>query len=139
MSTTQAQILAIEPGSIRVSVVEQSACGGCRSKSACGVGTVREIPVDEQTLKTLQIGDPVELILPTSVTLGLATLLYLPPALGFFAGMVIGNLFFSGDAIALVGGVLGLILGFALTWAINRLKQMQKTITIGVVSRRNAG
>ena len=137
MSNTQARILSIEPHSIRVSVAEQSACGGCRSKSACGVGTIREIPVDNQTLESLRIGDQVELKLPTSITLGLAALLYLPPALGFLLGMAFSSLISDNEAIALACGVIGLALGFTLTWAINRLKRSKNGWAIEVINRSN--
>lgn len=137
MSITQVRIVSIETRAIRVSVAEQSACGGCRSKSACGVGTVREIPVDDQTLESLRIGDQVELKLPTSITLGLAALLYLPPALGFLLGMAFSSLISDNEAITLAGGVIGLALGFTLTWAINRLKRSKNGWAIEVINRSN--
>lgn len=137
MSITQARIVSIETRAIRVSVAEQSACGGCRSKSACGVGTVREIPVDNQTLESLRIGDQVELKLPTSITLGLAALLYLPPALGFLLGMAFSSLISDNEAITLAGGVIGLALGFTLTWVINRFKRSKNGWAIEVINRSN--
>lgn len=130
MSITQARVVSIEARSIRVSVAEQSACGGCRSKSACGVGTIREIPVKEQIIKQLKIDDQVELTLPTAVTLGLACLLYLPPVFGFLLGMASGAYYYGSDALTLTGGVSGLIAGFLLTWGITKTTKTAGTIEV---------
>lgn len=137
MSNTQARILSIAPSAIRVSIAEQSACGSCRSKSACGVGTVRNIEVDKQKLEELKVGDHVELILPTAVTLGLACLLYLPPTFGFLLGMGLSNYGYGSDTISLLGGILGLMAGFALTWAITRFNKNTRKIHILTVTRND--
>jgi sigma-E factor negative regulatory protein RseC len=115
MSTAQARVVAIDDHSVQLSVAEQSACGGCRSKSACGVGTTRDLPVDEETRQRLRIGDQVEVSMPTTLTLSLALMLYLPPVAGFIGGMLLAGALDSGDSAMLCCAVMGLIGGFALT------------------------
>lgn len=121
MSTAQGRIVSIEGNSVKLRIAEQSACGSCHSKSACGVGSTREIHVDDFTRGRLRQGDKVELVMPGSLTLGLAAALYVPPAVGFLLGMVGVAGLGAGDGFALLGGFAGLATGMIASRLLARL------------------
>lgn len=119
MSTAQGRVLAIGPHSIQLSMTEQSACGNCHSRKACGAGSTRELAADAQTLGELRVGDQVELHMHTGAALGLALLLYAPPAIGFVAGILLASAADARDAVCFVAGVAGLAAGFVVTRALS--------------------
>jgi sigma-E factor negative regulatory protein RseC len=133
MSTAQARVVSIEAHSVKVSVAEQSACGGCRSKSACGVGTTREVPVDTPLLARLHVGDQVEIQMPTGLTLRLVTLIYAPPIAGFMLGILLSSLASASDGQSLASGVLGLAAGFVVTRLASRLANLQANPEIRIL------
>ena len=133
MSIAQARVVSIEADSVKLSIAEQSACGGCRSKSACGAGSTRDVAIDDSIRQRLRIGDQVEFMMPTSLTLRLALMLYLPPPTGFLVGIILCGLAGGSESASFGAGVLGLAAGFLASRWMSRFVKDQTSPEIRIL------
>lgn len=99
--------------------VDKGGCGRCHEKGGCGGQSLtqafcsgpRRYRVDNDI--GAQPGDSVRVAVAAGTLRRGANLAYGMPVLGLIGGAVIGNLF-AGDVGAIAGGLLGLIVAFAL-------------------------
>ena len=116
-----ATVVALDVESVWVETQRQGTCGACSARSGCGQGLMNQMmPGREHFIRALiepqyrgrvAIGDRVSISISDDVVLSASVIVYLVP-LGFMiAGFLGGNALFSGDAGALGGGFLGLLLG----------------------------
>lgn len=122
----------LEDGYAMVSVKRQSACGGnCKSCGACMYS--RTLVVKAKNSVCADVGDEVVIKSKSSDVLGLAALVYLLPLVTLFAGYMLGGLAAQSEAVPIIGGLLGLCLGVALTVFISKRRKTNDTVGVEII------
>lgn len=92
----------------KVKLMRDSACGSC---GACQMGDEsKEVFLMARNEPSAEIGDIVEVSMPTSGILSAAFIMYVIPLLSLFVGIVLGSVLFKGDNGELFTALLGLVL-----------------------------
>lgn len=121
MITEYADVLEVQSRRVKVSIRNSSGCGSCSAKAGCGNGILDSllnpkrlmwIDSDETLSSKLNIGDEIQIGVEEGAFVRNALSLYFVPVLTFIAGAAIGYQFQT-EAISILGGIAGLILGSA--------------------------
>lgn len=116
---TRAQVLDVRAGAVRLRVADSGGCGRCDEPGGCRALRITDafgLPRNEFVLPStlaLQVGDEVSIRIAEGSALKAALASYGLGALLLIGGAALGQLSAGtdgGDAAALVGGVLGLLL-----------------------------
>lgn len=113
MKAQPTRILAIEGNRLTIAVDAPAACGGCRSKSACGNGDGRthQIEVAADLARRLRTGDQVSVTIADGATMRAIVAAYLLPLGGLLAGIAAGSAFVLPDIAIVLCGSSGLFSG----------------------------
>ena len=117
-------IVALDGDSVWVETQRQGTCNACSANRGCGQGLMnRLLPGRAHYVRALctpdlpqalAIGDRVEISVPQNLLLKSSALVYLLPLILLLAGTLSGSQVWPGDPGAILGGALGLSLGFGL-------------------------
>lgn len=126
MLTETGRVVAVENDSLWVETIRKSTCGDCAARKGCGHGLmnslgdgsrgyIRVLP-GEAGLEDCRIDDEVVISIPEEVILRGSLVAYLVPVASMLAGALAAVQWLPGpqDALAAVGCVAGLALGFGL-------------------------
>lgn len=124
MIQTRAVIIRLEGNDALVESMQGGGCGNCDREGGCGSGKLAQLFGSEprrfrvRNDSNAQVGAVVEVNLPDGMLLHSALLIYLLPLVLLTAGAVVGMQWSydeaSRDAHAAIGGLAGLVLGFAI-------------------------
>lgn len=132
MTIERARVISIEPasgdesGALWVEIFQQSTCGSCEAKGACGQGVLSRwlsrgshsirVLCDKGQADLFTVGQWVDIGVPDGVVLKASLMAYLLPLLSMIVvAAVFDSLFqYGGDLFALIGGIVGFIAGLAL-------------------------
>ena len=120
MIETTARVVSTDNGTILVEPSNESSCGSCKSRSACGVsglgkyfsGNRKAIEVHCDT--GVRTGDELQLSMSEGDMLKSGLLAYLLPSVLALIGAGIGASLALGDAVAVLGAALGVAVGLLL-------------------------
>ncbi len=120
MIETTARVVSSDNGTVMVEASTQSGCGGCQSRSVCGVsglgkyfsGNRKAIPV--QCDASVRAGDELQLSMSEGDMLKAGLLAYLLPSVLALVGAGIGASLGQGDVAAVLGATVGIALGLLL-------------------------
>jgi sigma-E factor negative regulatory protein RseC len=133
MIATTARVVSISNGTAQINPTTTSGCGGCKSRSSCGVSglgkyfsnTRKSIEVSCDT--SIRAGDELQLSMSESDLLKAGLLVYLLPVVLSLVGAGVASSMGFGDIGAVLGMTLGFISGFLLArlsgWAPNLVAQ----------------
>lgn len=117
MIEQEARVTAVQGDQAQVSIVSQSACGGCAAKSGCGTSVIASLfPQRQQQLRVTNShhakpGDRVLIGLPESGLQRASLLLYGVPLLGLLGGALAGQHWGGSELQSILGGLLGASIG----------------------------
>lgn len=127
MTVEKARVIAVEPatglehGALWVETFQQSTCGSCEVKGACGQGVLGKwlgrgshcirVLCDKGQADLFAVGQWVEIGVPDGVVLKASLMMYILPLFGLLAGAIAFEGFFGGDLMSIVGGISGFISG----------------------------
>lgn len=111
-------VVAVSNGQIEVEIQQQSTCGGCNAKSACGTNLISSL-LSRQRRMTFEntidaeVGDAVTLSIDEKDVVSASINLYLFPLLGLIAGAIVLDTLarFVGmqqELFQILGGLLGI-------------------------------
>ena len=120
--TEKATITEINDEIATLSCGDASGCTSCAAHGVCGGGEERKFDAWNANKLDLQIGDKVEVLLPTGKTIGSAFMVMIFPLLLFFllfyaAGKFLDN---PGEGIQVLFGLAGIAAGFGFNFLLNR-------------------
>lgn len=120
MISAPVRVIAIADGRAQVEPTGQSGCGGCASRSVCGVSGLAKYfaggrrPVEVQCASGVREGDELQLQMEEGDLLRAGMLAYLLPSLFAVGGAAVATLAGYGDAGAVLGALLGVTAGLLL-------------------------
>lgn len=123
MIETSARVVSTQNGAVLVEPSSESGCGGCKSRSSCGVSGLGKYfsnhrkAIEVQCDAGIREGDELQLSMSESDLLKAGLLVYLLPSVLSLVGAGIAASLGWGD----VGAVLGAGVGFALGFLLARL------------------
>ena len=125
MIATKVRVVSNRDGELLVEALEQSGCGGCGSRSVCGVsGLARHFsgnrkPVALSCNASARPGEEMQLQMSEGDLLKAGLMAYLVPSVFALAGASLMSLAGLGDALAALGAFAGVLLGLLLMRAFN--------------------
>ena len=140
------RVVAVEAaqGALWVETIRQSTCGSCAAKQGCGHGLLNRIADGRSgyvrvlsgavAAERCAVNDQVRISIPEQVILRGSMLVYMLPLLLMLAGAASADLLWSGSgqAVAMVGAIVGLAMGFALVrwhaWRHRQDTDLQPTV-----------
>lgn len=113
MKAQPTRIVAIEGNRLTIAIDAPEACGGCRSKSACGTGdgSTHQIEVAVDLARRLRTGDQVSVTIADGSTMRAVSAAYLLPLGGLLAGIAAGSALVLPDIAIVLCGSSGLFSG----------------------------
>ena len=120
MIETTARVVTAENGTVMVEPTAQSGCGGCSSRSVCGVsGLGKYFSHNRKAIAVkcdanVKAGDELELSMDEGDLLKAGMMAYLLPSVLALVGAGVAAAFGLGDAGAVFGAAAGVALGFLL-------------------------
>ncbi len=134
MTVEKARVISVEPsanngnGALWVETFQQSTCGSCEAKGACGQGVLGRwlsrgthcirVLCDKGQADFFTVGQWVEIGVPDGVVLKASLMAYLLPLLSMITVAIVFDSVMQngsgGDFYPLIGGVIGFIAGLAL-------------------------
>ncbi|MDP2869069.1 SoxR reducing system RseC family protein [Methyloversatilis sp.] len=113
MKAQPTRIVAIDGNHLTVAVDAPEACGGCRSKAACGTGdgSTHQIEVAADLASRLRTGDRVSVMIADGATMRAIAAAYLLPLGGLLAGVAAGSALVLPDMAIVLCGSSGLFSG----------------------------
>lgn len=113
MKAQPTRIVAIEGNRLTIAIDAPEACGGCRSKSACGTGdgSTHQIEVAVELARRLRTGDQVSVTIADGSTMRAVAAAYLLPLGGLLAGIAAGSALLLPDIAVVLCGSSGLFSG----------------------------
>lgn len=113
MKAQPSRVVAIEGNRLTLAVDAPAACGGCRSKSACGTGdgSTHQIEVAVELARRLRTGDQVSVTIADGSTMRAITAAYLLPLGGLLAAVAAGSALVLPDIAIVLCGSSGLFSG----------------------------
>ncbi|MFA6902881.1 MAG: SoxR reducing system RseC family protein [Gallionellaceae bacterium] len=134
MIQTRAVIIRLEGNDALVESTQGGGCGNCDREGGCGSGKLAQLFSNEprrfrvRNDSNAQVGAVVEVNLPDGMLLHSALLMYLLPLVLLTAGAVVGMQWSydeaGRDAYAAIGGLAGLVLGFAIVKVLTARQQL---------------
>ncbi len=137
MIETSARVVSSDNGTVLIQPNNQSGCGGCQSRSVCGVsglgkyfsGNRKAIAV--QCDASVRPGDELQLTMREEDMLKASLLAYLLPSVLAMVGAGIASAY-GGDVLAVVGAaagvMLGLLIGRLTGWVPHMQMKSEKSI-----------
>ncbi|HCI13305.1 MAG: hypothetical protein A2063_11220 [Gallionellales bacterium GWA2_60_142] len=131
MISAPVRVLSIADGKAQVEPTAESGCGGCASKSSCGVSGLGKYfshnrkPIAVPCDANVQAGDELHLSMSEGDLLKAGLLAYLLPTVLALAGAGIAASFGLGDIGAVLGAANGMAAGFLLGRWSGWVPQMQ--------------
>ncbi|MBI5936584.1 MAG: SoxR reducing system RseC family protein [Betaproteobacteria bacterium] len=129
MIETRVRIVAMDYGIAWVEPSEQSGCGACQAKSACGVsGLGKYFSRRQQTVPVMcktaaKVGDELLVAVDEAELIKAGVLVYLlPMILAVLGASLMAGL---GDAAAVAGMALGIVVGLVIARRVGRTPRMQ--------------
>ena len=130
-----------------VETVRQSGCGSCAAKGACGTGVLetlfsaRTAPIRLANTLHARPGDRVVLALSEGALLRQSLWAYGVPLVGFLAGGLLGRALTATEGGALLGAVVGMLLGWGMVRRFARIEPpvMTRIVTKGERQWSNPG
>jgi sigma-E factor negative regulatory protein RseC len=134
MTIEKARVISVEPsvngdnGALWVETFQQSTCGSCEAKGACGQGVLGRwlsrgthcirVLCDKGQADFFTAGQWVEIAVPDGVVLKASLMAYLLPLLSMMTVAIMFDSMFQdgsgGDFYSLIGGIVGFIVGLVL-------------------------
>lgn len=120
MITAQAEVIAINDGQLVVRCQQQSSCGSCAAKAACGTGVVssalptRLLTVQVASEHSLPIGSLIEIGLSEQRLIRAAFLVYVLPLLFALTAALLASWLSDNELYAIFSSLFGLFSGFYL-------------------------
>lgn len=120
MIETIARVVSAENGTILVEPRNESGCGGCKSRSACGVsGLGKYFSGNRKAIKvqcdaSVRTGDELQLSMSEGDMLKSGLLAYLLPSVLTLVGAGVGSSAGIGDVGAVMGAAVGVAVGLLL-------------------------
>lgn len=120
MIETSVKVVFAGNGTALVEPNGESGCGGCKSRSACGVSGLGKYfsgnrkPIEVKCDAGVRAGDELQLSMDESDMLKSGLLAYLLPSVLALAGAGAGASLELGDAVAVLGAAAGVALGLLL-------------------------
>lgn len=120
MISAPVRVISVADGKAQVEPTGQSGCGGCASRSVCGVSGLAKYfsggrkPVEVQCATTVRAGDELQLQMEEGELLRAGMLAYLLPSLFAVGGAAVATLSGYGDAAAVLGAACGIAAGLLL-------------------------
>jgi positive regulator of sigma E activity len=120
--TEKATIINIKDDIITLACADSAGCGSCAAHGICGGTEDRNFDAWNAGKLELEVGNRVEVLLPTGKTIGSAFMVMIFPLLLFFlffyaATLIIEN---PGEGIQVIFGLAGIAVGFSLNFLLNR-------------------
>lgn len=131
MIETSARVISNSKGIVLVEPSMQSGCGGCKSRSSCGVSGLAKYfssnraAIEVRCDANVRVGDELQLRMSESDLLKAGLLAYLLPSVLALTGAGIAATLGFGDA----GAVLGALIGFAVGILAARLSGLKPQLT----------
>ncbi|MDD2776526.1 MAG: SoxR reducing system RseC family protein [Gallionella sp.] len=116
MIETSARVIATENGTAQVEPTLTSGCGGCQSRSSCGISGLGKYfsnhrkAIEVRCDSSIQAGDELQLSMTEGDLLKAGLLAYLLPSVLALVGAGIGAAW--GDVGAVIGMIAGFLVGF---------------------------
>lgn len=140
MIEQKATVIRSDKSTIWLQAERQSTCDKCQVKKGCGTGLLSEhvgrrfstIAVPKKY--TVQPGQQMRVSIPEEALLQGAFMLYLLPLLFMFASAGLSRFMFANELLEIIGGLIGLILGFY--WVRNRLKHQKIAIETQIIEEK---
>lgn len=136
MIETTARVVSTGKGTAQIDPTTTSGCGGCKSRSSCGVSGLGkyfsnnrkaiEVPCDE----SIHEGDELFVSMREGDLLKAGLLVYLLPAVLALVGAGVASSMGFGDA----GAVLGMLIGFAAGFLLARLSGWKPNMVVHKVA-----
>lgn len=120
MISAPVRVISIADGKAKVEPTGQSGCGGCASRSVCGVSGLAKYfaggrqPVEVQCASGARAGDELQLQMEEGDLLKAGLLAYLVPAVLALLGAGAATMLGLGDIGAALGAASGMAAGFLL-------------------------
>ncbi len=121
MITETGRVVAVEDKWLWVEVIQQSMCQSCSAQKGCGQSLLNklhgskrnhvQIALGDFKKDDFSVGDTVSLGIQESVLLVGSVIVYLIPLSLMIAGMLLAGESFQGDGGAIVGAIIGFVLG----------------------------
>lgn len=139
MIEQEGRVLSLDGDSAEITIVRQSACGGCQAKSGCGTAVVgslfpsRELKLRLPNTAHARAGDRVVVGLPEAALQVAALMLYGLPLVAMLVAAIAGQTLaqssgWQGEPAAILGGLSGLIGGLLITRRLSHLGGMRPVI-----------
>lgn len=120
MIETTARVVSADNGTILVEPSNESGCGGCKSRSVCGVSGLGKYfsgnrkAIEVQCDAGVRVGDELQLSMSEGDMLKSGLLAYLLPSVLALIGAAVGATLGMGDAGAVLGAAVGIAVGLLL-------------------------
>lgn len=116
-----AKVVACHDDTLFLETQRQSTCGGCKLKQGCGTGLLdkhvgnrfSQLTVDSHD-HDVELGQNVTVAVEEEVLLRGALLMYIVPLILLFTFSAVSNLFQMSEAIEIIAGLSGFLLGLYL-------------------------
>jgi len=146
MNEMRAIVLGLRGDQAEITPVGNSGCSHCNSGNGCGSGKLAQMFCGNQPRKFIaknsvqaQVGDEVNVVLPQGLLLRSSLLMYMLPLTlllgGALLGASLGGTGAERDGYALLGALMGLLAGFALS-RVTALGSKQQAIVQSVVEAK---
>lgn len=133
MIETTARVVSSENGTVMVEASAQSGCGGCQSRSVCGVSGLGKYfsgnrkAIEVKCDANVRAGDELQLSMDEGDMLKAGLLAYLLPSVLALVGAVVATAYGLGDVGAVLGAAAGvatgLLIGRITGWVPNMVAQ----------------
>lgn len=120
MIETTARVVSADNGTILVEPSNESGCGGCKSRSVCGVSGLGKYfsgnrkAIEVHCADGVRVGDELQLSMSEGDMLKSGLLAYLLPSVLALIGAAVGATLGLGDVGAVLGAVVGIAVGLLL-------------------------
>jgi len=120
MIETTARVVSAHNGTILVEPSNESGCGGCKSRSVCGVSGLGKYfsgnrkAIEVHCADGVRVGDELQLSMSAGDMLKSGLLAYLLPSVLALIGAAVGATLGMGDAGAVLGAAVGIAVGLLL-------------------------
>lgn len=124
MITETGRVVAVEQDCVWVETIRKSTCNSCSAQKACGHGLMNKVDsgrlnhvralMGDASPDQFAVNDVVRISIPEQVLLQGALLVYILPLMTMLLGGLMASSVVDGDAMAALGALLGLGVGFGL-------------------------
>lgn len=120
MIETSARVVSSSNGTVLVEPRNESSCGGCQSRSVCGVSGLGKYfsgnrkAIEVHCDASVRAGDELQLSMSETDMLKAGLLAYLLPSVLALVGAGVAASFGLGDVFAVLGAAAGIVVGFLL-------------------------